>query len=240
MEPTGEKPPTAPVEPKAPAGHQFTTEPAGASLTVAGKVVGTTPVQVPDLKVGQAYDVRVTLPGYETISKKITAGVESQPIQLTMTKIPRQIDVVSVPKGAEVWLDGKRVGKTPWIIRDGHIAQPLEVQLRKAGYVPFTRTVSPTDPFVLRNKKESLTVTGMLIPLKRAPRPAPKAPDAKTVPISPTESSPGTEPGKTEETKPEPAKTEAPKPEPAKTEPAKAEPAKTEAPAGDPGAKTSP
>lgn len=240
VEPTGEKPATTAVEPKAPTGHQFTTEPAGASLTVAGKVMGTTPVQVPDLKVGQAYDVRVTLPGYETISKKITAGAESQPIQLTLTKIPRQIDVVSVPKGAEVWLDGKRVGKTPWIIRDGHLAQPLEVQLRKLGYVPFTRTVSPTDPFVLRNKKESLTVTGVLIPMKRAPRPAAKAPDAGTVPISPTQSSPGTEPGKTEEIKPEPAKTEAPKPEPAKTEPAKAEPAKTEAPSGDPGAKTSP
>jgi hypothetical protein len=46
---------------------------------------------------------------------------------------PARMEVISDPAGAEVWLNGKRVGATPWV-SEQHPAGTCEVVLRKEGF----------------------------------------------------------------------------------------------------------
>ena len=68
---------------------------------------------------------------------------------------PGQLLITSEPVGAEVWLDGQRVGVTPLLRRD---VQPgaYDVALRRDGYAPFATSVE------LRPGQRIVSVSGRL------------------------------------------------------------------------------
>lgn len=218
--------PDKPVEAAAPAGDglELTTEPPGAQVELAGKPVGTTPTRLPGLTAGKLYEIHVTLRGYQEIKQKIKLTDDKKPISLKLVPIERQIEIQSVPKGADVFIDGKKVGRTPWIIRKIDLSKPMNVEIRRAGFETWTHTVSDAEAFTLKNKKEVLTLSATLEAAagkkggKAAKKPEEAAAPAEQpaapapAPAKPAEEAPKpAEPAKTEEA-PKPKAEETPKP----------------------------
>ena len=66
-----------------------TTNPAGATVTVAGKCIGNTPIEKYELRKG-SYNVKITKDGYNTISRNITISNDPAIINIPLTKTEKQ------------------------------------------------------------------------------------------------------------------------------------------------------
>lgn len=231
-------------------GVEVVTEPAGAMLDIGGKPFGPTPIRVPGLDVGSR--IKITLRGFAEATPRLrNKPDETKPLVFKLTPVQRIIEVGSNVRGAEVFVDGNKIGKTPiksYVIESG---KSHEVEVRRSGYVTWKQTVTDASTFVIKNKKEVLTLNAALEAeggkkrgsgeSKAAPAPsgsgatkaapAPSGEPAKTEapkPAEKTDSKPA-EPAKTEKTeKTDPAE-KSEKTEKAGEAPKPAEPAKTEA-----------
>jgi len=89
------------------------TEPAGASLLVNGKLVGSTPIRIDGLAPGK-YGVRLEKEGCEPVALKVDFGRTSASVKRKMDPVPTgSLNVTITPDGSEVVLDGDVVGCTP-------------------------------------------------------------------------------------------------------------------------------
>ena len=89
------------------------TTPAGADISISGKVYGTTPNTVNKLLIGD-YNVQLSKPGYATISKTVTI-TEGKNSEVNETLINgRIVTINSTPAGANLSVDGHVVGQTPY------------------------------------------------------------------------------------------------------------------------------
>jgi hypothetical protein len=74
-----------------------------------------TPLTIPQLKVGHAYTIKLTLPGYQSIEKNVVIPAEATwNIQETLLPDLPALTVLSQPSGADVFLDDQSVGTTPY------------------------------------------------------------------------------------------------------------------------------
>ena len=55
------------------------------------------------------------------------------------------VEVASTPPGADVMLDGKRVGKTPFTIHKLDLSKAHALAVKRAGFVAQSRIISPAD-----------------------------------------------------------------------------------------------
>jgi hypothetical protein len=102
----------------APARVKVTTEPAGAQVTLGGRVLGTTPLERDDLRAENGVTVTLSRAGYEPISVR----VDLEPGKLLSIdrtlKAAQKFAVVRLHRPAntmwgEAYLNGKRVGRAP-------------------------------------------------------------------------------------------------------------------------------
>ena len=116
------------------------SSPAGAKVYIDGAYRGRTPLAL-ELRPG-SHDVELRLAGYETYR----ARVQVRPGQTTRLS-PRLVRLVrtgtlyidSSPQGAEAFVDGERVGRTP--VQLALDEGTHEVELRLAGYEPYRARV---------------------------------------------------------------------------------------------------
>ncbi len=89
------------------------TVPAGATLSVAGHKLGTTPIEL-ELDPGR-YNFTVSLEGFKdwTFSVSAEAGDDIQLPAHTLERPDGTLELTSNPAGANITIDGKMVGKTP-------------------------------------------------------------------------------------------------------------------------------
>lgn len=125
---------------KAPAAPQTTefyvvTSPAGATVAVDDKVIGTTPIEGIKCSRGK-HTIKISKEGYETITK--TENFGASPVVLNhalkeQNLTPTTLYVISKPEAAKVIIDGESVGLTPL---NGHkIAKGYhQILLVKPGY----------------------------------------------------------------------------------------------------------
>ncbi len=212
-------------------GPELISEPAGAQVELAGKAIGTTPLKLPSLAPGKFYDLKVTLRGYQETRQKIKAGDDAKNIQIKLLPIERQVEILSTPKGSDVYLDGKKIGRTPWIIRKVDLSKAISVEIRHSGFETWTHNLSDAEAFVLRNKKEVLTLNATLEPAssKSGSRSGKKGHDSSTPGSGQDASKPGSEPSKPATEPAEPTKAAADSAKPA-AEPEGTENAKPAAP----------
>jgi serine/threonine-protein kinase len=115
--------PTAPPVTEAPVPTTGTllveSEPPGAQVSVDGEDRGQTPLELAEVAFGD-HDVRLALEGYEAQSLEVSLAPESPTAELRAELSRRRAastrgtaSFVSVPPGATVFVDGKRVGTTP-------------------------------------------------------------------------------------------------------------------------------
>jgi TonB family protein len=137
--------PVAPVAAPAVGTLRVTSKPPGAAVTIDGRPIGLTPMEVPGLPLGD-HDVKLALKGYEPRSEKVTLTAEAAHAELSLplarvAPTAGQADVLSVPSGAVVTVDGAAVGYTPlmsWKLKPGiH-----KVEVTKDGHEPWSGSVT--------------------------------------------------------------------------------------------------
>jgi serine/threonine-protein kinase len=106
--------------------------------------------------------LRLVAPGYTPWEGDLTL-VKDQPAELVQALVARKgtLQVRSTPPGATVWLGNKKVGKTPYEVKDLPAEKEHALQLALAGYALLKVTVKPADwpddpaaPLLLEKKLE--------------------------------------------------------------------------------------
>jgi TonB family protein len=136
-------PPPPSVAPARGALHVESTPP-GAAVAINGENKGVTPLDVPELPFA-VYEVRVDLKGYQpqTQSVALTSESPAQELKLALKSsgpVLAVADVLSVPFGATVTVDGSKVGQTPLTdlkVKPGN----HQFEISKEGYEPYVTTV---------------------------------------------------------------------------------------------------
>lgn len=118
----------------------ITSKPPGATVTVEGKDLGSTPLNA-ELIQGDRV-VSISLPGHKTaeVPVAVTAGVDQALAPVILGPADGLLRLVSLPEGASVTVDGEFRGHTPL---DLEVSSGSEHQLRffKDGYSSVERTI---------------------------------------------------------------------------------------------------
>jgi len=116
---------------------ELTSEPVGAEIFVNGSSVGTTPKKF-SVKSG-TYLLRFVKGGYEPqfMPLEIITGNASKQISVPLQKAKASALLVSKPSQAQVIVDGKVFGETPFVLADVNPGKHA-VQIRKSGYAVRT------------------------------------------------------------------------------------------------------
>ena len=116
--------------------------PAGASVTVDGRFRGRTPMElalVPDKK----HRVELFKPGHERATRNIQFEPgETRDLSLRLVARRGEIEIVSTPPDAELFVDGASRGAPSQTLRLS--AVPHLIEIRKEGYETFRTRVTPS------------------------------------------------------------------------------------------------
>ncbi len=114
------------------------TQPPGATVTLDGQpVTGVTPLPLPNLQVGQAYKLAISLPGHQLLTDTIVVK-DAQPIQRALTLAPAagSLTVLTTPPGAAITLDGVMRGLSPLTVDGIDTSRSHPVAATLDGYQP--------------------------------------------------------------------------------------------------------
>ena len=89
-------------------------EPADAAIFVNGKEVGRGSIQLEEM-VGRYVVVAEMGSLYYPAREEVQLTEDGARVFLTLRPNFGGVHITSTPSGAEVWLDGERVGDTPWL-----------------------------------------------------------------------------------------------------------------------------
>ena len=110
------------------------SDPSGAALYVDGKKIGTTPKFV-KLEVEKNHVIILDKEGYERFERKLYISQKGDVLEkVYKLRLAAVLKVESIPKGADVYLEGKLIGKTPLIYK---VAKEIKGMLvvKKIGYL---------------------------------------------------------------------------------------------------------
>lgn len=228
-----EKEPTAALAKPAGLDVAITSDPAGANVLLDGKPVdGVTPTRLIGLDTKKVYDVKLSMKGFHDWKVKLKPKTGDK-IDAALVPNEKIVEVATTPPGADVMLDGKRVGKTPYTIHKLDLSKSHALEVKRSGFVPQTRSISATDTFEPKGDKDVLAVA---MTLEAAPKPVvaeKSATPAAVRPAKPAHKAPAVKkPAEASSEKPAEASSE----KPAAEKPAEAaaeKPAASEKPAGE-------
>ncbi|MDH3888666.1 MAG: PEGA domain-containing protein [Gammaproteobacteria bacterium] len=119
----------------------LSTLPPGATISVSGEYLGTTPASL-TLASGKQHTLRLTRPGYQAIDKNIQLQPQQQQeLELAMSPQYGVVFVKASPADASLAIDGKPAGKATRRLSLSTRAHTLEIS--KPGYISQQRTVTP-------------------------------------------------------------------------------------------------
>jgi hypothetical protein len=129
------------------------SNPSDASLHIANRYVGLTPIEGIELEVGRAVELRLMLEGYEELRERIevTPDLDGQMLgPFALVPSPARVLVESEPDGAEVIraADGQRLGETPLEVEMPRSTEPVELHLHRSRYQTARVSITPDRPEV--------------------------------------------------------------------------------------------
>jgi TonB family protein len=153
--------------------------PSGAAISVDGKKVGQTPLDVHELPLG-AHEIKVELDGYAPAIESVmltaqTPRTEVRPTLSRTAPVTGTADVSSTPAGAMVKIDATAVGLTPLRGRTLNVGRH-RVEIAAEGYEPYTTSLT-----VKENQTARIDAQ-----LKAIAKPTPKPVVVPTPPPVPT------------------------------------------------------
>jgi len=115
--------------------------PQGATVYLNDKNMGVTPIVINNLDAGD-YDLKLTMDGYAPYEEQITVNKgEEVDKNITLKKASTVLSIDSKPTGAEIFINGKDSGKTPFKqinIKPG----TYKIKIVKDGYLPFVTQIT--------------------------------------------------------------------------------------------------
>jgi TonB family protein len=149
--------------------------PMGASVSIDGKRVGTTPMDIHDLSLA-SHEVKVELEGYAPVTESVMLTPEVPRTEFVKTLTRTQpatgmVDVTSTPAGGMVKIDGTSVGLTPLRAHKVNVGSH-RIEITADGYEPFAARVRVTEG-------ATAALSPSLVPkqqVKPSPKPTPTAP----------------------------------------------------------------
>jgi uncharacterized protein (TIGR02266 family) len=135
-----------------------TSDPPGATVTVDGKPLPSpTPTTLTGLDDQKVYDVRVALKGFHEWKINLKPHA-SDKLDAALVPNEKLIEVATTPPGADVTFDGKKVGRSPMTIHKLDVSKPHQLEVKRAGYVAQTRSISAADAFEPKGDKDVLAI----------------------------------------------------------------------------------
>lgn len=97
---------------------EFYVRPAGAAISIDGRSVGVAPIRLTGVGEGD-HRYTVSHPGHETVKGDFSqsSGGNTLVVQ-NLASSAGKWSIVTRPEGAEVWMDGERIGSTPLQLTD--------------------------------------------------------------------------------------------------------------------------
>jgi formylglycine-generating enzyme required for sulfatase activity len=131
-----------PVKLGLPDGHlAVRSEPAGASVSVAGVYRGQTPLDL-ELRPDIQQTLVLTRPGYEAATREVTMGAgENRNLSVALTGVFGEVTVRAQPADAQIYINGKASGAANQTLR--LVATTQQIEIRKAGFVDYKTSVTP-------------------------------------------------------------------------------------------------
>jgi hypothetical protein len=126
-------------------GRQFRIEttPEGASLEINGRMLSeVTPATLPAVPLGETATVALTLGGYLPHRLVLHAVAETATVATVAMELGREIDIVSEPPGARVFVDGIERGLTPIYDLLVPTSRKFTVKVDKKGYRSWKQRLS--------------------------------------------------------------------------------------------------
>ena len=118
------------------------SDPAGATVSLAGAVLGKTPLAVPQLPVGEC-KLSVTYLNWPAVPVKITIAENAETAE--SVRLPHgKLTVETIPAGAMILLGGKAYSKTP-LFFDPLPAGPTKLTLQAKDFPPLEVSVTVDD-----------------------------------------------------------------------------------------------
>lgn len=120
---------------------ELASQPSDASISVNGEYRGRTPMSL-RLRPGRAHAITVAKPGYETATRELSVDADSgRVLSIDLVEIYGEVDIQSAPEGADIFVNGERVGATP--NRLELLAVDHTIEVRADGFAPETREITP-------------------------------------------------------------------------------------------------
>lgn len=114
------------------------TTPSGATISIDGEDYGTTPRSLSDLIIGE-HQVTLTLKNYKSETRTVTVEEGKQAeLDVTLSDFA-QMKIGSHPSGANLYIDGKLTGVTPYT--QEMPSGDYKVRLTKRGYHDYEKTI---------------------------------------------------------------------------------------------------
>ncbi|HET8732589.1 MAG TPA: serine/threonine-protein kinase, partial [Anaeromyxobacteraceae bacterium] len=141
-----------------------TSTPPGAQVTLDGRAVpGTTPLVVDGVRLSEGHRVEASLPAHRSATAEVRAepGRLARTVHLSLSSALGSFTVVSEPPGAEIAVDGKTVGRTPFVVTGVRVDERHRVDLTLPGH--------EIDQFVVLPEKDGDRFVRRLVPRARGP-----------------------------------------------------------------------
>jgi len=117
------------------------TEPSGANVLLGGTFAGQTPLLLP-LAADETHLVQISRAGYENVVRKVKLNSgESKALEFALKPITGTVNFVVRPADAELYVDGKPVGKVPSTLK--LVAVEHELEIKKQGYQTHRTRLTP-------------------------------------------------------------------------------------------------
>jgi formylglycine-generating enzyme required for sulfatase activity len=117
------------------------SDPAGASVSVAGVYRGQTPLDL-ELRPDIGYSIVLTRPGYEAATRQVSMGAgEQRTLSVPLSGVFGEVAVRAQPADAQLFIDGKLSGAANQTLR--LVATTHEIEIRKTGFVDYKTSVTP-------------------------------------------------------------------------------------------------
>jgi hypothetical protein len=135
-------------------GIEIVSDPDGADIFMDGKIVGKTPLTMTDVS-AKSHTFKIKKRGYRTYTETIT--IEPDQFANINTTLKREwiLSITSEPSGAEVFLNNKKVGTTPFKYAFPDELE-LKIELRKKGYETWNDEITMDDNQVVKAEMDPL------------------------------------------------------------------------------------
>jgi len=112
--------------------------PGNANVTINGEFAGQTPLEV-SLPPEQTHEISLFRTGFQTTVRRLTTRAEEErDLTITLDPVTTPVRVVAEPADAELYVNGEYLGAANQVVE--LLAASQRVEIRKAGYVPYTTT----------------------------------------------------------------------------------------------------